>query len=138
IARRHLERALRPHTYPAPRLPVPIPNELAARATLSNVLWMQGLPDQAVRCAQSALDGARAANHALTLCMVLAHAVCPIALYVGNLTAAEGWVANLLEHSAKHALTMWNALGRCVKGTLLLAQGDIAGLPLLRAALEVS
>jgi predicted ATPase len=31
---------------------------------------------------------------------------------------------------------MWNALGGCLKGTLLLARGDIAGLELLRTALH--
>jgi hypothetical protein len=45
-------------------------------------------------------------------------------------------VTTLLEHSAKHALTMWNAQGRCLKGTLLLARGDNAGLALLRTALD--
>jgi hypothetical protein len=129
-ARRHLERVLSRHIAPVPRLPVPIANDLAARSRLSNVLWMQGFPDQAVRSAQGALEGARATNHALTLCNVLAHAACPIALYVGDLEAAERSVTMLLERSAKHSLTMWNALGRCLKGTLLLARGDIAGLPL--------
>lgn len=97
---------------------------------------MQGFPDQAVRCAQSVLDGARATNHGLTLCNALAHSACTIALYVGDLAAAESSVTALLEQSAKHALTMWNALGRCLKGTLLLARGDIAGLALLRTALD--
>jgi predicted ATPase/DNA-binding winged helix-turn-helix (wHTH) protein len=135
-ARRHLERALSQNVPPVPRLPEPIANDLAARSILSHVLWMQGFPDQAVRSAKIAVDGARATNHALTLCNVLAHAACPIALYVGDLKAAERLVTALLEHSTKHALSVWNALGGCLKGTLLLARGDIAGLALLRTALE--
>src|SRR5262249_28900228 len=135
-ARRHLERALSLHIGPVPRLPVPIANDLAARSRLSNVLWLQGFPEQAVRSVQGALEGARATNHALTLCNVLAHAACPIALYVGDLATAERLVTMLLERSAKHSLTMWNALGRCLKGILLLAQGDIAGLAILRTALD--
>jgi hypothetical protein len=101
------------------------------------VLWMQGFPDQAVRIAKSVLDGARVTNHALTLCTALAYSASPIALYVGDLAAAERSVTTLLEHSAKHALTVWNALGRCLKGILLLARGDSAGLTLLRAALDL-
>src|SRR5262249_54902440 len=135
-ARRHLESALSQHIAPVPRLPVPIANDLAARSRLSNVLWMQGFPDQAVRSAQSALDGAQATHHALTLCNVLAHAACPIALSVAEWEAADRLLRALLGLSAKHALTMWNALGRCLKGTLLLARGDIAGLALLRTALD--
>jgi hypothetical protein len=96
---------------------------------------VQGFPDQAVRSSKR-FDGARATSHALTLCNVLVHAACPIVLYVGDLAAAERSVATLLEHSAKHALTVWNALGRCLKGTLLLARGDVAGLELLRTALD--
>src|SRR4030095_2062736 len=136
--RRHLERALSQNVAPVPpwRIDLAVNHELSARNTLSRLLWMQGFPDQAVRSAQSALDGARATNHALTLCNALAHAACAIALYVGDLASAERSVTALLDHSAKHALTMWNALGGCLKGTLLLARGDIAGLALLRTALD--
>src|SRR5262249_36625054 len=137
-ARRHLERALSQNVASIPRLrfALAVNHGVAAQSMLSNVLWVQGFPDQAVRTAQSALAGARATNHALTLCNALAHAACPIALYVGDLATGERSVTTLLEHSAKHALTMWNALGGCLKGTLLLARGDIAGLALLRTALD--
>src|SRR5215813_8719563 len=137
-ARRHLERALSQDVAPVPRLrlALAVNHELAARNVLSKVLWMQGFPDQAVRSAQSTLDGARATDHAMSLCNALAHSACPVALYVGDLAAAERLVTTLLEHSAKHGLTVWNALGGCLKGTLLLARGDIAGLTLLRTALD--
>jgi predicted ATPase/DNA-binding winged helix-turn-helix (wHTH) protein len=108
----------------------------AASAKLSIILWMQGFPDQAVRKAQSAIDDARSLGNALLLCNILAHATCPLALYVGDLATAERWVAMLLDRSSKHALTARNAQGRCLQGMLLLAQGDIAGVELLRTALE--
>jgi predicted ATPase len=72
----------------------------------------------------------------VSLCAALAHAACPVALHVGDLAAAERLVARLLENSAKHPLTMWNVLGRCLQGALLLARGDVAGLALLRATLD--
>jgi predicted ATPase/DNA-binding winged helix-turn-helix (wHTH) protein len=137
-ARSRLERALSQNVAPVPRLhlTLAVNHDFAARSMLSNVLWVQGFPDQAVRTAESALEAARATNHALTLCNALAHSGCQIALYVGDLAVAERSVTTLLEHSAKHALTMWNALGRCLKGTLLLARGDIAGLALLQTAVD--
>jgi predicted ATPase len=135
-ARRHLERAISQNAAPVPRLRLAVNHDVAARNTLSRVLWMQGFPDQAVRSAQSVLDRARATNNELTLLTTLAYSACPIALYVGDLGAAERSVTTLLEHSAKHALTVLNALGHCLKGTLLVARGDIAGLPLLRSALD--
>src|SRR5882762_7582687 len=112
----------------------------AASAKLSIILWMQGFPDQAVRKAQSAIDDARSLGNALLLCNILAHATCPLAVYVGDLATAECWVAMLLDRSSKHALTARNAQGRCLQGMLLLAQGDIAGVqqhPLQAAALCV-
>src|SRR6202043_2114446 len=109
----------------------------AARCILAHVLWLQGFPEQAVRTAQSSVDGARASDHALSLCNALAQAACPIALFVGDLTAAEHWVATLIEHSERHALTVWQILGRCLKGVLLIRRGEgAAGLPLLQVALE--
>jgi predicted ATPase/DNA-binding winged helix-turn-helix (wHTH) protein len=109
----------------------------AARCIFSHVLWLQGFPEQAVRTSQSSVDGARASDHALSLCNALAQAACPIALFVGDLAAAEHWVAMLIEHSERHALAVWQIWGRCLKGVLLIRRGEIGtGLPLLKAALE--
>jgi predicted ATPase/DNA-binding winged helix-turn-helix (wHTH) protein len=108
-----------------------------AWGTLSYVIWLQGFPDQAVRMARNSLDDARTSDHALSLCYALGFAACPIALYVGDLAQAERYVTILLEHSAKHALAVWNTLGRCLKGWLLLEQGDTTGLQLLRTDLNM-
>jgi predicted ATPase len=86
--------------------------------------------------AQSALEAARATDHALSLYNALGHAACPIALYVGDWAGARRLLAMLLDHLEKHGLTVWNALGLCLQGTLLVKQGDMTGLPLLRSALD--
>jgi predicted ATPase len=52
------------------------------------------------------------------------------------LATAERLVLTLLENSATYHLTMWSTLGRCLKGALLLVQGDLAGLSFLRASLD--
>ena len=97
---------------------------------------MQGFPDQAVSNAHNAVDEAKASDQALSVCTALAHAACPIALYVGDLAEAERLISMLMEYSAKHPLSLWDPLGRCLKGALLLARGEVAGLGLLRAALD--
>ena len=108
----------------------------AARCILAHALWLQGFPEQAVGTARSSVDGARASDHALSLSNALTQAACPIALFVGDLAAAEHWVAMLIEHSERHALAVWQILGRCLKGVLLIRRGEAAaGLPLLRVAL---
>ena len=109
----------------------------AARCILAHILWLQGFPEQAVRTAQMSVEGARASDHALSLCNALAQAACPVAHFVGDLAAAEHWVAMLIEHSQRHALAVWQIWGRCWKGVLLIRRGEIVtGLPLLRAALD--
>jgi predicted ATPase/DNA-binding winged helix-turn-helix (wHTH) protein len=135
-ARRHFEHVLSQYGAPVHWSRFVADHRVLARSALSKILWLQGFPDQAVSTARSAVDEARATEHALSLWRVLANAACPIALYVGDLVEAERLVAALLESSAKHPLTLWNALSRCLKGALLLARGDIAGLALLRAALD--
>ena len=138
-ARQHIDRMLSLFVVPVHGSHIvrfQFDQRVLARGTLSYVLWVQGFPDQAVRSAQSALEDARAADHALSLCFALGFAVCPIALYVADLAAAERFVTMLLDHSTKNALPVWNTLGRCLKGSLLVQQGDAAGLPLLRSALD--
>jgi predicted ATPase len=138
-ARRHLERMLSQYVAPVHRSHIirfQFDQRVAARVVLARILWVQGFPDQAVRTARRALEDAQATDHALSLCNALARAACPIALKVGDLVAAERFVAILLDYSAKHALTVWNAVGRCLKGTLLVKRGDVTGLPLLRSALN--
>jgi predicted ATPase len=107
------------------------------RAYLARILWFQGLPDQAMRTAESSIADARATNHANSLCTALALAACPIALRVGDLAAAEHYVEMLLDHSTRHALARWRALGRSYQGVLVIQRGDLSsGLRLLRAGFD--
>jgi predicted ATPase len=105
--------------------------------TLARILWLQGFPDQAMRTAQNSVGQARAIDHSMSLCNALAHAACPIALFVGDLPAAERAVATLLDESAKHGLTLWQVRGRCLAGALQIKRRDaFNGLRLIRAALD--
>jgi predicted ATPase len=109
----------------------------AARALLARILWLQGFPDQAMRAAESSIRDARAANHVTSLCYALAHAACPIALWTGDLTAAESYVGTLLDHSIRHALAVHHTLGLCHRRVLAVKRGDVAsGLRLLRAGFD--
>jgi len=111
-------------------------NRLMALHVHSNLLWLRGFQDQAVGCTQEAVTGVLATSVSLMIIHVLQNAACPIALLVGDLAAAERSIAMLLDYSAKPGLTTWNALGRCFQGQLLLAKGDLAGIALLRTALN--
>jgi predicted ATPase/DNA-binding winged helix-turn-helix (wHTH) protein len=109
--------------------------EVMAYVSLARILWVQGFPEQAVRAAQISVEKASAIDHSLSICIALTDAACPIALLIGDLTAAERNVAVLLDRSARHGLDTWNAWARSFKGTILIRRGDVmTGLRLLDAA----
>jgi tetratricopeptide (TPR) repeat protein len=139
-ARRHFERVLanyRASDHNAQIIALQIDQRVAAGVFLSRVLWLQGFPEQAMRAAESSVEDARAANHAISLCFALAYAAGTIAFWVADLGAAEHYVGMLLDHSTRHALALWHALGRSHRGVLAIKRGDfIAGLGLLRTGLD--
>ncbi|MFK8254185.1 ATP-binding protein [Ancylobacter terrae] len=137
-ARRHLERMIGRYIPPVVRSDIArfqLDPRLAAWGTLANVLWLQGYPDQAVAMARRQLDGAERADHALALCNAMVHAACPVALLVGDMATAEHLLARIDTHVAEHAMTVWSAMGRCLRGEWLLARGEAAGLTVLQQAL---
>jgi predicted ATPase len=141
-ARRHLDRVLADYVAPAQKWQIvrfQVDQRAGARACLARILWLQGLPDQAMRTAESSLENARASNHAISVGNALAVAACPIALWVGDLAAAEHYVEMLLDHSTRHALGRWRVFGRCYQGMLVIQRGDVeTGLRLLRAVFAES
>jgi hypothetical protein len=101
-ARRHIERVLAHRVTPAQKWQAfrfGVDHWTAARLSLARILWLQGLPDQAMRTVESSLAEARATNHTISLCQALAHAACPIALFRDDLAGAEHYVESLLDHS---------------------------------------
>jgi predicted ATPase len=138
IARRHLERVLAHYVPPAQKwqfVRFQVDPWAGARSYLARILWLQGLPDQAMLTAERSVADARATNHAISLGNALAVAACPIALWAGDLAAAEHYTEMLLDHSTRHALARWRAFGRCYQGMLVIQRGDSAtGLRLLLAA----
>ena len=139
-ARRHVERMLARYVTPVHRSHIihfQFDQRLAARCTLARILWLQGFPDQAMRTAQSSVEEACVTDHALSLCNTLAQAACPIALSIGDLAAAERFVAMLLDYSARPALAAWHVEGHCSRGALLIQRGDVViGSQHLRCALD--
>jgi predicted ATPase/DNA-binding winged helix-turn-helix (wHTH) protein len=136
-ARRHIERVLADDVAPAHKSQIvrfEVDPSVAARVYLARILWLQGLPDQAMRTAESSVAEARATNHAMSLGHALAVAACPIALFMGDLAAAEHYVEMLLDHSTRHALARWRAWGLSHQGVLVIQRGDLGiGLRLLHA-----
>ncbi len=139
-ARNHLERVLAHYFPPAQRSEMvrfQTDQRVTTRVYLARVLWLQGLPDQAMRTAESSVADAQATNHAMSLGIALALAACPIALSRGDLAAVEHYVEMLLGDSTRHALALFRAWSRCHQAVLVIRRGDlVTGLQLLRAGLD--
>jgi len=114
--------------------------KVAGRVVLARILWLRGFADQAWRTVQSAVADAEALADPATLCYALSHGGCLIALWMGNLAAAERYVETLLDHSRKHGFAVWNDFASRLKGVVLVKTGDLdGGSLLLRAGLpEIS
>jgi predicted ATPase/DNA-binding winged helix-turn-helix (wHTH) protein len=139
-ARQHLERQMARAVSPVRQSqPVRflIDQRVAARSLLARILWLQGFPDQAAATARLAVDEAEATGHALSICHALAQAACPVAALNGDVEAAEGYTAVLLNHARELGLAGWIARSHCFQGVVLIMRRDFAaGLPLLRKALD--
>jgi predicted ATPase len=126
-ARRHVERVLADYVTSDYRHVIRFQLDLraGARVFLARILWLQGFPDQAMRAAEGSIEDARAANNVISLCRSLAVAAFPIALWTGDLTAAERYFGSLLDHSTRHALAVWPAFGFSHQGALAIKRGDV-------------
>jgi tetratricopeptide (TPR) repeat protein len=108
-----------------------------ARCFLARIYWLQGFPDQARQIAWQVTNDERARGDALSLCQVLVQAACPVGLMVGDLSAVDGFVAELIGTSERYQWHFWRAFGGCFRSVLTVQRGDIAaGLLLLEDALK--
>lgn len=128
-ARARLDKVLRAYADPVQHADISrfqFDQRVVARGTMANVLWLQGLADQAVRIAQEAVEGAQAASHPVSLCNALGHTAIPIALYTGDLDAADALMLRLRAHLRQHALSVWCMLSRCLQGMIGIERGDVS------------
>jgi tetratricopeptide (TPR) repeat protein len=127
-ARKRIESITRTSVAASPAPPTArlmVDPDVAAPALLARILWLQGLPDQATRTAEIAVRRARSADHTISMCHALAQAACPVALWTGDLLAAEGFVETLTDLASRHSLGGWIARAQCFEGTLLIGQGQV-------------
>jgi predicted ATPase len=139
-ARYYIEQMLAHYVEPIRRPPsarFQFNQKVVAHVALARILWLQGFPDQAWRTAQSTVDEARALSQPVSYCFALAEAGCPLAMFVGDLAAADSDVSSLLDTANRHALPIWQSWGHRFKGVLLMRQGALAaGLEALRSSLD--
>ncbi|MER8659282.1 winged helix-turn-helix domain-containing protein [Mesorhizobium sp. M0847] len=109
---------------------------VSARIQPAQLLWMQGLPDQAIKAVHTAVAAARDSGHAISLCEALARWSCPVLVHVGDLAAADSAITELLDLAKTNALGPWEVFARCWKAALLIQRGlPEDGVSLLRSGL---
>jgi predicted ATPase len=140
-ARRDLEHMLANFVAPASKSHYVVrfgfDQRISARIMLARILWLQGYPEQARRAAQATIEEAQATDHASSLCYALADAACLIALWTGDLEAADRYIALLVDYSTRLALPAWQPVGQLYQAVLLIRRGEISsGLPKLRAGFQ--
>jgi predicted ATPase len=107
------------------------------RSMQTLMMFLQGLPDQALRTEERNYAHAFGTGHALSQVNLLRQSACLIALYIGDIAKAEFFIGRLIELSGRHDLGLSGAMGACFEGMLINLRGDAAaGIPALRTAIE--
>jgi predicted ATPase/DNA-binding winged helix-turn-helix (wHTH) protein len=107
-----------------------------ARIALARALWLEGLSHQALMTSRETVEEAQAFNHPVTLCIALIWAV-SVFLWNGDLDCADQSIDRFIDQADRHSLAPYQAVGRGVKGELMVRRGEPeTGVVQLRAALE--
>ncbi|HEX2010762.1 MAG TPA: hypothetical protein VJN44_07470, partial [Roseateles sp.] len=94
---------------------------VAALTVMARTLWIHGLAEQALRCAEAAVEEALSIGHALSLCYAVANGCAPVAFWAGDLAMARRFNELLLARAGEHSLAFWQAFGEGY--ALLLREG---------------
>jgi predicted ATPase/DNA-binding winged helix-turn-helix (wHTH) protein len=100
----------------------------ASLATLANVLWVQGYPDQSVKTVRAAMQAARDSGHPPSMMYAIANAAFPIMIHIGDHESADALLAELTEYLKKHAFTLWDTLWNCLQATVQVQRGDASAV----------
>jgi len=106
---------------------------IAAGAYKSQMLWVVGLPDQAVRLAEDTVHEADATNHLFSVYLSVALGALPASALVRDCRLLQRFVQHLLDISVSPAWTNW---AECFRSVLLIEQGDANGTRHLAEALR--
>jgi predicted ATPase/DNA-binding winged helix-turn-helix (wHTH) protein len=108
-----------------------------ARERLALVLSLRGYMDRAYAEARSSFEMAQSSGAGITVCWVVHDALCPIALMMGDLAAAEGAIAAMSDWATRIDAPLWKMMATSWKGKLLMERGEFArGVELISQPLE--
>lgn len=136
-ARHHLgdQHAARAHAdavvHPARRAPgaagFQFDQRVSSLAIHGRVLWLQGMPEQALLAAREGVDEALRLDHSVSLCFALVLAI-PVALWSGDLPMARRCIAMMAERAARDRLAHWAFWARAFRAALQRHDGGTDGM----------
>ncbi|MCK1736686.1 winged helix-turn-helix domain-containing protein [Bradyrhizobium sp. 138] len=100
-------------------------DRIVALVALARGLWLTGQPARAVEAASYTVREAELLEQPLTLGIALIWTIY-VFLWVGDWDNAEILIERLIDHSARHFLGPYHAVGIGQKGELLLRRGEVA------------
>jgi tetratricopeptide (TPR) repeat protein len=109
---------------------------VATRTALATVAWVRGDTRAACDAAAAAVAGALSIDHVVSHSNALALAALPVALWTGDLDAAQSHVEALVDNLGQRDIGIWGPLSRFFAGAILSARGEVGGLEVMQIALE--
>jgi predicted ATPase/DNA-binding winged helix-turn-helix (wHTH) protein len=111
-------------------------HRVRALVTMSRVLWLSGLPEQAMDTAQKAIATAMRSGKPLDSCFAMLYAA-PVYLWCGHWNAAQEILERLTNHTHWHVLKPFHAVAHAMQGALLIGRGDAErGIAMLPGVLQ--
>ncbi|WP_119268830.1 ATP-binding protein [Taklimakanibacter deserti] len=92
---------------------------------LSNVQWLTGSPDTAVRTVEATVEQALKTKHELSLSNALAVAACPVFFLSGRYEECGRYVDMLGDLVARHGIVTWRPVALFYRAALAGAQRDV-------------
>jgi predicted ATPase/DNA-binding winged helix-turn-helix (wHTH) protein len=106
------------------------------RAVLARTLWLQGFPDQAVQAAKRMIETPALPQDPVNRCIILIFGV-GVFQWTGDPARAVQCVDELSDHANQNSLAPFITVAECLKGELLLKQGETdRGIELLRRGVD--
>lgn len=99
---------------------------VSSLAIHGRVLWLQGMPEQALLAAREGVDEALRLDHSVSLCFALVLAI-PVALWSGDLAMARHCAGMMAERAARDRLAHWAFWARAFQAALRRHEGGAAG-----------
>jgi predicted ATPase/DNA-binding winged helix-turn-helix (wHTH) protein len=126
-ARAHADAAVLPARRAPGAAGFQFDQRVASLAIHARVLWLQGLPEQALLAAREGVDEALRLDHSVSLCAALVLAV-PVALWSGDMPMARRCTAMMAKRAGRDRLAHWSFWARAFHAALQRHDGRSGGM----------